>query len=380
MKQKEASSRIFFIAAVLYLAVNGILLFVLPQQSYSENENRCLTTFQSPSLSGFMDTSMQENMTDGANDQFAGRDCWMKFATALQRTAGFQDTGGVYLGKNGYYFERILNSGISQARYANNLNCLKQFASAYSNTKTVFLPVPSKGTVLAKELPANAVLYDAARLYSQAETQLEPADVLDIRSKLSAKTKECRLYFKTDHHWTMEASYLAYTVWCSAHGRTAKPLEQFQPKCASQDFYGTLYSKAPGFFTQPDQLLIPSALASAKITIDGNETDSIYDLDKLSTKDKYGVYFGGNFGRIDIKTDNSDRPLTSRTLLVIKDSFANSLIPFLMEDYSHIIMLDFRYYNKPVSELMKEIQPEETLILYEMSNFAQDPNFFKILK
>ena len=69
-----------------------------------------------------------------------------------------------------------------------------------------------------------------------------------------------------------------------------------------------------------------------------------------------------------------------RTLLLIKDSFANSLVPFLMADYAQISMIDFRYFYKPVSELIREIHPDETLILYEISNFAQDTNFFKILK
>ncbi len=51
-----------------------------------------------------------------------------------------------------------------------------------------------------------------------------------------------------------------------------------------------------------------------------------------------------------------------------------------MKDYQHIIMIDLRYYNKPLSSLMQETAPEETLFLYELSNFAQDINFFKILK
>ncbi len=380
MKQPKTSFQIFFTAVLLFLTASGILLFVLPQRSYSENENRYLTTLQPPSLSGFMDTSMQKNLTDGANDQFICRGNWMKLSTALQRLAGFRDMGGVYLGKNGCYFERILNSDISENRYTNNLNCFEQFASAYSSTKAVFLPVPSKGTVLEMELPANAVLYDADRLYSLAKKQLKQADFLDIRPELSAKSEKNQLYFKTDHHWTMQAAYIAYTSWCSAYNYTARPLAQFQPECVSKNFYGTLYSKAPQFHTQPDSLMIPAKLSKARIIIDKKKADNIYDWSKLKSKDKYGVYFGGNFGRIDIKPDCTFKTAGDKKLLILKDSFANSLVPFLMEHYSHIIMLDLRYYNEPVSELMKEIKPDETLALYEMSNFAQDQNIFKILK
>ena len=118
-------------------------------------------------------------------------------------------------------------------------------------------------------------------------------------------------------------------------------------------------------------------MPEAKIIIDETQTNSIYDWNKLDTKDKYGVYFGGNFGRIDIYTKSSS---DNKTLLVIKDSFANSFIPFVMADYAHIVMIDFRYYNMPYSSLMNEIQPDDTLVLYEISNFAQDTNFLKILK
>ncbi len=376
MRSKKLSPAIFFAGCILLFTICGSLLFLLPQHTYSENENRYLTTLKKPTVSGFLDTSMQKNFTDGSNDQFIGRDLWMKFATALQHSIGFQDIGGVYLGKNGYYFERILNSQLSETRYLNNLQMLEQFAQTYQ-TNLYFLPVPSKGTILKKQLPDHAVLYQEDKLYTQAAEQLHNSELIDIRSLLTDIEDKVALYFKTDHHWTMHAAYLAYTAWCQMQEQTPKPISQFSPKCASDKFFGTLYSKAPDFQVQPDQLYLPFHVPEAKIIIDETQTNSIYDWNKLDTKDKYGVYFGGNFGRIDIYTKSSS---DNKTLLVIKDSFANSFIPFIMADYAHIVMIDFRYYNMPYSSLMNEIQPDDTLVLYEISNFAQDTNFLKILK
>lgn len=377
MNTKNISPAIFFTTTILLLSFCGILLFLLPQREYSENENRYLTTFQSPSISAFLDTSMQKNLTDGANDQFVGRDVWMNFSTSLQRTIGFQNIGGVYLGKNGYYFERILDSQLSETRYLNNLRYLEQFAQTY-HTDSLFLPVPSKGSILKEQLPANAVLYSTDRLYDQAEKQLQKTSFIDIRSILIKEKNKTPLYFKTDHHWTMDAAYLAYTVLCNIHGNSATPLSQFAPACASENFFGTLYSKAPDFRTQPDRFFLPAKVPEAEIFIDDvKQVNSIYDQNKLETKDKYGVYFGGNFGKIAIDVKNS---CNDKILLVIKDSFANSLIPFLMTNYKSIIMVDLRYYNQPLSGLIQEIQPDETIFLYEISNFTQDTNFFKILK
>lgn len=374
--KKKQPFAVFFILSVLFLAVCGILLFILPQRTYSENENRYLTTLKAPSFSDFLDTSMQKNLTDGANDQFLCRDLWMKLATAMQRAVGFQDIGGVYFGKDGYYFERILDSHLSDTRWQNNLRFLEQFANTY-DTDVSFLPVPSKGSLLTGLLPANAVLFQSDRLYAKIPQMLRQVSFLDIRPVLLEHASDRQLYFKTDHHWTMDAAYLAYTEWCRTQGIKPAALEAFEPGCVRKDFFGTLYSKAPDFHAQPDHFFLPVHVPEATVTIDGRQTDSIYDWGKLDTKDQYGVYFGGNFGRIEIHTKNST---SKKTLLMIKDSFANSAVPFFMADYQTIVMIDLRYYNQPVSKLIQETNPSETLFLYEISNFAQDTNFFKILK
>lgn len=378
MSRTKLSAAIFFIVIVFILAVNGILLFVLPQRNYSENENRYLTTFKVPSPASFLDASMQKNLTDGSNDQFTGRDWWMQLATAMQLRIGFQDLGGVYIGRDGYYFERILDSDLSKTRFLNNLQYVEQFAVG-QDTDVTFLLVPSKGMILPQMLPDHAVLYNADQMFESAETELKQAALLDIRPDLENAARSMQVYFKTDHHWTMEAAYQAYCAWQRVHNKESTALAQFSPECVSSSFYGTLYSKAPDYQSRPDQLYIPKNLAEAQIIIGQKQSDSIYDFSRLETKDKYSVYFGGNFARIDIHMPKHNRR-NLKKLLIIKDSFANSIVPFLMPEFDEITMLDLRYYNESVARLMSEIQPDETLVLYEMSNFAQDMNIFKILK
>ena len=98
-------------------------------------------------------------------------------------------------------------------------------------------------------------------------------------------------------------------------------------------------------------------------------------MGKLTQKDKYAYFFGGNYGKAEISMKQGG----DKKLLVIKDSFANSFVPFLMEDYSDITMLDLRYYNASVQKLVEQGDYDRILILYEMSNFAQDTNIYKIV-
>lgn len=383
MKQQDKyfilSCRIFFSIILLLFTISGCLLFFLPQDTFSENENRYLATFKPLSMERFMDLSMQENVTDSANDQFWNRDFWMKLSTGLQHMIGFQDVGGVYFGKENYYFERILDSHLSEIRYINNLRYLEQFA-ATADVKTTFFPVPSSGTILKNQLPDYAVLYSDSHLYELAKKSLAHASLLDIRPDFTHYRPNNQLYFKTDHHWSMQGAYLGYAAFCKMHGLTAQDLSSFDPKCTSQSFYGTLYSKAPRFFSQPDIFFLPEHINKSSVMIDSKDAAGIYDYSKLQTKDKYGVYFGGNFGKITIQAALGRQEKPVKKLLVVKDSFANSFVPFLIGHYDEIIMLDLRYFNDSISSLMQAEHPSDILVLYELSNFAQDMNFFKILK
>ena len=115
----------------------------------------------------------------------------------------------------------------------------------------------------------------------------------------------------------------------------------------------------------------------AKVTevevFDGVRTqlyDSVYFMDALNTKDQYQVYLGGNAAKITVKTDVSN----GKRLLLIKDSYANSLLPFLTQHYSEIVLLDLRYIRGSYRELADPDDFSQVLILYNAVTFAEDPS------
>ena len=110
------------------------------------------------------------------------------------------------------------------------------------------------------------------------------------------------------------------------------------------------------------------------VTYNGEKHDSIYDESKLETKDKYAVLFGGNYGEVTIETEAKN----GKCLMILKDSFANSMVPYLLEDYEKIVMIDLRYYRGSLSQDIEEQKVTDLLVLYEMSNFAQDRNLYKL--
>ncbi|MCQ2027260.1 DHHW family protein, partial [Clostridium butyricum] len=85
-------------------------------------------------------------------------------------------------------------------------------------------------------------------------------------------------------------------------------------------------------------------------------------------KDKYNVFFGGNYGLVKITTGVPG----GKKLLIVKDSFANSLIPFLMSHYSEIYVVDPRYYEDDLSKLVTTNKINDLLILYNVNTFYND--------
>ena len=114
-----------------------------------------------------------------------------------------------------------------------------------------------------------------------------------------------------------------------------------------------------------------------KITHDGKTSDSFYVMSALEKKDKYQVFLGGNYGRVDIETGVKN----GKRLLVVKDSFANSFVPLLTTHYEKICMLDLRFFSKnpdDLAALIDEFAPTDTLILFNIANFISDPTIKRL--
>ena len=374
MKKKSILQGIYVVGIIGCLTIAGIYIFAGKTKYFSEQENRYLTTLREISWKGITDGIVQEQLDKFASDQFPLRNQWMELSTTLEKGMGNSCINGIYLGKDGYYLEQVLNSDISQTRYENNLTMLQQFLSKKNGRKAVML-VPSRGCILKDKLPKWAVMYEDADMYEKGYSMLKHSWI-DLRAYMQQAAKEKQVYFRTDHHWTLQGAYTAYTVLEKQWEGKTTPYESFSPTEVSKDFLGTMYAKVLEKNPKKDCLEVPKALPqNLKVTCDGETRQSIYEEEKLQGNDKYAVYFGGNYGIVEMENPQAK----AGTLLVIKDSFANSFVPLLTENYKKIVMLDLRYYNLSVQKVLEENAGADILVLYEMSNFAKEGNLHKLL-
>ena len=118
---------IFIIIVFAALAVPGLVIWLSPDKTYSANENRYLQTRPSFSWEKVFSGDLQNELTDFASDQFFERDFWTETATIIKKGAGYDDIGGVFLGKDHYYFEKVEDEDISPSRFSQNLSFVNKF-------------------------------------------------------------------------------------------------------------------------------------------------------------------------------------------------------------------------------------------------------------
>lgn len=361
---KRSYSILLIVLCFLLLVPLGLGLFLYPQKEFSGNENRWLQKTPELTLQSLTDGSFTSKLEQMCSDQILFRDFWISARSRVLLWAGNQDIGGVYLGDKDFLFQCRTDADVLTPRYEKNLSFVNGFAADCPVPCTVML-VPGASDVLPELLPQNHQQYNTDEAFSMAQRALTDCSILDLRDALGTLGTEA--YYRNDHHWTMEGAMEAYRSWCKTAGLQ---VHDHPLSTVSDDFRGTLYSKVLLEHCAYDNITLPPEPEGITCLANG-ERIPIFHLQKLKEKDQYSVLFGGNYGRLDISGGNGD------SLLIIKDSYANSFAPFIMEDYSKITMIDLRYFSGSVAAMAGEY--DTVLFLYEISNFAQDSNLSKLL-
>lgn len=371
MKQKRELAPLIAIAVILLGLSIGSLL--APDVAFSANENRYLQLVPEFSLNKLMSGDFTKKMEDYTSDQIVLRDFWTGSRSIMQRAMGYQDIGGVWLGEDGYYFSKVTEDTFDRENYGKNLGYVSEFFAANSDKDCHILLAPTPGSVMFDDLPYgaafyNEIFYDDAACYEQLSDTFGDQAIL-TQEALRQSAAEEQVYYRTDHHWTAQGAYVAYDCWCEA---TDHAVKEYPLTPVSDSFRGTLYSKVLLPDSVYDTVSIAEDVTIRSMDCDGTVRESIYDLNVLQEKDHYKVYMGGNHAKTVIDTGAD----TGRTLLVVKDSFANSFIPYLAAEYDTITVVDLRYCREKMQDLADGCT--DILVLYEMTNFASDGNLFKL--
>ena len=272
----------------------------------------------------------------------------------------------MYLAKDGYLIEQHLPGDYPQETVQKKLSMLAALVQDW-NAKVML--VPTADNILAEKLPANAPVWDQTAFLEYARAQLGDGAFIDAASILQKHATE-DIYYRTDHHWTSLGAYYGYQAWVEAMGKVAYPYDVASMVQVSDDFLGTLHSKINiSWRTDSIYYFGQTARQPVSVTYDFQTVkSSIYEESYLDTKNQYGFFLDDNHAFVEIDTGYE----TGKTLLVIKDSYANCFIPLLLPHYDTIYVLDPRYYNARLSDLIGQYASGDVLVLYNCVHFLDD--------
>ncbi|MDR0570456.1 MAG: hypothetical protein LBG71_04435 [Clostridiales Family XIII bacterium] len=386
------------LAALFMAALAGFCLWGLlaPDKAESATENRRLA--QAPALSAraLFSGRFMEDFESYASEQFPLRDAWTGLADVAGFAAGKGDNGRAYYGKEGRLFQMDSFDFRQLDRNIGHINAFfGEMSEKYPKVRLAALAAPSAWNVEGALLPDFAPVPDERAALERMRDGLAGGVVfIDPSESLAGAAAEGEeAYFRTDHHWTADGAYLAYRDWSEAMGRRAREKESFERAVASESFLGSTDSKARLPWTRPDRVAayFDEAQTGAEVTVesgapgkpgaplgDGLRQEGrvygLYDYGRLSGKDKYAFFLGGNYPVARVRTGAAN----GRTLLVLKDSFANCFAPFLCGDFEEVILVDLRYYNGGLERFFEEDGVDEALALYGAERLVNERNFYRM--
>ena len=361
-----------FLSALFCLFIGGMLVVstLLPDQSFSPLENRYLAKPPKLSLETITSGTFMEDAEEYVSDHIVGRDFWVAAKAWCERLSGKQENNGVYFGKEDTLLNRVNTP--SQEELQKRLDYVDTLVGNVSVPVYLGL-IPSSSTVWHDRLPAGAPTADETSIIDELYFNTG-ANTVDMAGALLAHKDE-DIYYRTDHHWTSLGAYYGANALLEAMGMEPLDLSDYQKTTVSTEFYGTTFSSSGVRWVAPDSIdtYIPADGVKVTSWFTGQpEEGSLYVDSYLDKKDKYSYFLGGNQSLCVIETEHTDAP----KVLVIRDSYSDSLAPFLTERFSEIHLFDPRYNLTSVKDYVAQNHIDQVVVLYSFQNFATDQNLF----
>jgi hypothetical protein len=269
---------------------------------------------------------------------------------------GQKDNNDIYI-TDGYavkqeypYNPESVDHAVSRFHYLYE-KCLKA-----SDGRIFMTIVPDKGYYLGES--SGHLTMDYKSMFASFELGLPWAQFVDITDTLSAED-----YYCTDTHWRQENLLEAATKLCEALGVSAPKAEDYTPVALERPFYGVYYGQAALPMEPETMYVMESDLLNDCTVLDweSGKYNSVYDRNKLTSKDLYDVFLSGSRSLLTIENPNAS---SDKELIVFRDSFGSSMVPLLVQDYAKVTLVDIRYIQIDMLPRFLEFKGQDVLFLY----------------
>ncbi|GAB6167780.1 hypothetical protein JCM1393_02400 [Clostridium carnis] len=336
---------------------------------FSELENRKLKTKVKFSWREYYNGDFSKKYEEYVNDQFILRDNWINIKSRSEYLLGKIENNNIIYGKDGFLFDKVTR--FDEKRVDTNINAINELVNSIDTRVSVIL-VPNSSEIYKEKLPVESPVINQEEEIDIIYNKLKNCNKINLINTMK-ENKDKYIYYKTDHHWTSYGAYLAYKEYINFLMESPVKLEKFN-EVKLDNFYGTYFSKAKPFNSLGDKLTFYE-IDNLTMSVGENNYDGIYDYSKVNIRDKYSIFLRGNNPLSIIRNKGLSN---GKRILIFKDSYANSLVPFLTQNFEEIHVVDLRSFGVKVSDYIKDNTFDEVLILYNFTSFIRDTDIIKL--
>lgn len=357
----KLSQRITAAVFCVFLAGFGVLHIILPDKTFSPVENRTLAQAPKFSWDALLDGSFTSGVETYLEDQFPLRDGWMGLKNRYEFLLGKREFHGVYL-----CGDTLIHKIEDVSRAEQNIGYLRSLTELTDIPVYVGL-IPTAAEIWKDRLPAGAENFDQAAYLERVRESVPGAVWVDIAGRLRENADQ-PVFYRTDHHWTSEGAWCGYAALMDAMGLECQPLGA--PEVVSESFCGTLYSTSGVHWLKPD--VIERYVSGEGATVEDvfkEEVHGLYVDGFLQEKDQYASFLGGNAPLYIVRNPAAK---SGEKLLVVRDSYSDSLAPFLSGEFAEVHLLDLRYNRTSAAQYAEENGIDRIFVCYSVENFVKD--------
>ena len=337
-------------------------------QTDGENTGDGTQSGDKQDTTGDTDNTDADNTGDGKSDVTTTKPASSNVITTSDKP---YQSGGVYVvGSAGYEMYNYVGS--LAEKYQSTVNAVADSLSGVSQVYAMAIPLSSGITLpdeLFSDIPGSDQAQDEKDILAGMGQNVKTIPLHDVM--MSHRTEY--IYFRTDHHWTALGAYYAYVQFCTAKGITPHNLSDYE---VSQfpGFLGSFYNdggKPDAMKNDPDTVNAyhpVSATASMKYGDNENSTltggQVIFDESTASASLKYGTFIMGDNPFTVIENPEVSN---GESCIVVKESFGNAFVPFLVDHYQTVYVVDYRYYSGSVTQLARDKGVKDVLFVNNLS-------------
>jgi len=376
------SGRMNIYFSIAALAILSLFVFILPSdKNASDFENRAMSSFPRLSAESYLNGEFSHGYESFLLDNTANRTLWLSFAQAAENVYGISSQGAVMVefdladlgiglipeevsgvipfstavgnvdtqkpfsvdinfDPNAVFYLRYTEDNELAGRYAEVLNAYAD--NLPENTRMFSLISPVKVEFMDKRYAA----VNSSQLGTiEKINNLIHDEIITVNAHrfLSMHCDEY-IFFRTDHHWTALGAYYSYLAFAEAANLEPVTVDNYVENKV-EGFIGSLAvgTRNRLILNNPDTVYFYTINDGTTYSIDIYQFPS--DLSNLS----YRLFLGGDRDFYEFNSSNKN----GRTLVVVKDSFANALIPWLAPHYETIAVIDPRQFTGSVMQVLE---------------------------